>query len=103
MNRNYFKYRYIPRRPHAPRSPAHRHDVSVAADAAAAGRRRAFVRLALLLLLRGLVAFVGAEVTVAGVRGLGHEVDELLQRRAELPLLAVLQAVVQRLVDHESQ
>lgn len=71
-------------------------DVSVAAGDAVR------VLLHLILLLCGLVAFIGAGVLLS-LHHVGHEGDELLQRCAELPLLVLLQPVIQSLVDHDPQ
>lgn len=86
---------------------AYRDDVPVAADAAdrVGGRskdRLLFLLAILFLLLRGLVAFVGAGVTL-GVAGVGHHVYEALQRRAEFPLFVFFEAIIQSFVDHDSQ
>ena len=62
--------------------------------------------LALLLFLGGLVALVGAGLALRLALRLphvGHHVDELLQRRAQLALLVLLQPEVQSLVDHDAQ
>lgn len=85
---------------------AYRDDVPVAADAADRGGGRGEVGLlfllALVLLLCGLVAFVGAGVAL-GVLGVGHQVYQALQRRAEFPLFILFEAVIQSFVDHDPQ
>lgn len=90
-------------------SIAYRDDVPVAADAAdrvgggaGGGEVGLLFLLALVLLLCGLVALVGAGVALAVLR-VGHQVDEALQRRAELPLFVFLEAVIQSFVDHNPQ
>lgn len=95
----------------------HQYDVSVASDAAhrVGGWREDKVLLLFLLLLAplplpillllflgGLVALVGTGVALRLLR-VGHHVDEALQRRTQLPLLVLLQAEVQRFVDHHPQ
>lgn len=73
-------------------------DISVAVNTADAAM--AVVRL--VLFFCGLVAFVQAGLLL-GLGRVGHEVDELLQRRTEFPLLVFLQTEVQSLVDHDAQ
>lgn len=86
---------------------AYRDDVPVAADAAdrvgGGGEVGLLFLLALvLLLLCGLIAFIGAGVAL-GVFGVGHQVYQALQRRAEFPLFIFFEAVIQSFVDHDPQ
>lgn len=89
------------------RKPYHDH-VPIAADAAdGAGGRRGdeilfLLALLLFLLLRGLVALIGTGVALRFLR-VGHQVDEALERRAQLPLLVFFEAVVESFVDHDAQ
>lgn len=83
---------------------AYRDDVPVAADAAdRVGDGDGFLfLLALVLLLRGLVAFIRAGVALR-VFGICHQVYQALQRRAEFPLFIFFEAVIQSFVDHDPQ
>lgn len=56
----------------------------------------------ILLFLSGSIAFIGAGVAL-WVAHIGHEVDELLERWAQLSLLVLFQAVIQSLIDHDAQ
>lgn len=85
---------------------AYRDDVPVAADAAdrvaSGGGQRFLFLFALILLLRGLVAFIGAGVAL-GVFGVCHQVYQVLQGRAQFSLFIFFQAVIQSFVDHDTQ
>lgn len=85
---------------------AYRDDVPVAADAAdrvpGGGGHRFLFLFTLILLLRGLVAFIGAGVAL-GVFGVRHQVYQALQRRAQFPLFIFFEAVIQSFVDHDPQ
>lgn len=74
-------------------------DVTESADTAGVGGIPLPV---ILLFLSGGVAFIKAGVALC-VAHIGHEVDELLERRAQLSLLVLFQAVIQSLIDHDAQ
>lgn len=89
--------------------PTYHDHVPIAADAAdwVGGRRGdeilfLLALLLFLLLLRGLVALIGTGVALRFLR-VGHQVDEALERWAQLPLLVFFEAVVQSFVDHDTQ
>lgn len=85
---------------------SYRDDVPVAADAAdrvaGGGGYRFLFLFTLILLLRGLVAFIGAGVAL-GIFSVCHQVYQALQRRAQFPLFIFFEAVIQSFVDHDTQ